>query len=97
MPDTHRPKRGAANIAVSQNALSTTAEVIAASRPTRVRVIVRNQDASISVYVGHSDAVTSSNGFLLKAEESVSFYTTAALYAIAASGTPSVSVTEEYE
>lgn len=88
---------GAASLAATQNALSTTAEAIFAARPTRTRAVVKNIDSSITVYVGEADTVTSSTGMSLLAGESISLFTTAAVYAIAASGTPTVALLEEYE
>lgn len=88
---------GAASLAATQNALSTTAEAIFVARPTRTRAVVKNIDSSIIVYVGEADTVTASTGMPLLAGESISLFTTAAVYAIAASGTPTVALLEEYE
>ena len=87
---------GVASFTASQNALSTNAEVIFAARPTRVRAVVKNLDAAISIYIGAADTVSSTTGLTLLAGESVEVFTTAAIYAIAASGTPSVGLMEEY-
>ena len=88
---------GAASFTVTQNALSTNAEAIFAARPTRTRAVVKNTDSSITVYIGEADTVTSSTGISLLAGESIALFTTAAVYAIAASSTPTVALLEEYE
>lgn len=77
-------------IATGQAALSTTAAQVIAANTARHTVLVRNNDASISIYVGAS-GVTSATGLLLKAGESVEITTTAAVFAVSASGTPTVS------
>lgn len=89
---THERKN---SFTAGQNALSTTAEVIFAAKPDRLFCEVKNLDASITVYIGPTDAVTSSNGHALKAGESFAFENViGAIYAIAASGTPTVSTIE---
>ena len=80
---------------VDQEALSTSAEELLPARTQTYRTTIKNLDSSITVYVGHSDAVSSSNGMPLRAGESISLYTTAAIYMIAASGTPTVAYTIE--
>jgi len=72
---------------------SSTATAIAAIRPNRYGALVQNTDSSITVYVGNT-GVTSSTGTPIVAGGSLYFPTFAALYAISASGTPSVTVTE---
>jgi len=86
-----------------QNALSTTAERLFTEAFTRgatagqpIQVTVRNDDASIVVYLGDSD-VSSSNGFALIAGAAVSFDIQSPadwkeLYAVAASGTPELHI-----
>lgn len=93
--------RGIDSIATGQVALnSSTPTVVVAARRGRVRVVVRNLSASITVYVGGS-AVAAGDGFPIfsntPAGESLSIFTEAAVYAIAASGTPSVAYFEEYD
>lgn len=88
-----------ANMATSQNALSTSAEVIGDSKGRRVRFTVLNTDGSITVYLGNSSGVTSSTGFPLAAGAAFTFEgpsASGAIYAIAASGTPTVALLEEY-
>lgn len=86
-----------------QNALSTAAERLftanftkSASATDPIQVTVRNDDASIVIYLGDSD-VSSSNGFALIAGAAVSFDIQSPadwreLYAIAASGTPELHI-----
>lgn len=86
---------GAANLASSQVTASTSAATLAVARPTRTSVLFRNLDSSISVYIGPA-TVTSGNGMLLKAGESVAFTFVGLIQVIAASGSPVVSVADEY-
>lgn len=87
---------GAANVATSQTAISTSATQVAAARATRTGLLIRNLDAAISIYIGPTSGVTSGNGMLLKAGESVPVTAVGTWYAIAASGTPTVAVLDEY-
>jgi hypothetical protein len=81
---------------VEQEALSTTQEEVVPARLTRKRVIIKNLDTAIAVYVGFDDTVASTTGMELKAGESITLETTAAIWMEAASGTPTVSFLEEY-
>lgn len=84
------------SLAVSQNALSTSAEKIVDAHNGMRRVIVKNHDAAIAVYVGADSGVTSANGYQLKTNESVTLENvTGELWAIAASGTPSIGIIEQ--
>lgn len=88
-----------ANLAISQNALSTAAEVIGVTNGRRVRLTILNADASIVVYLGADSGVTSGNGFPLAGGASFTFEGFSAageVYGIAASGTPTVALIEEY-
>lgn len=88
---------GAANYTTTQVALNaSTATLLKALNSTRRAILVTNNDSSITVYVGVS-TVTSSTGHKLAAGASITIPTTAAVYAISASGTPSVSITEVYD
>ncbi len=95
------------HVYAEQNTLSTTAEAVfplattlfrdtTAAQP--LRVAIKNNDASLDIYVGPSTVTNAGvNGFKLKAGESISydcFHTNdlADMYAVAASGTPSISV-----
>lgn len=88
-----------ANLNVSQNTLSITAEVVFNSDGRRCRATVRNIDASIPVYISDDPALTSSTGFKLDAGDAYTFEGFSAMgpiSAIAASGTPTVCLIEEY-
>lgn len=87
---------GAANVASSQVAASTTAGTLVIARPTRRSCLVRNLDTSISVYIGPA-TVTAGNGMLLKPGESVPITAVTLWQVIAASGTPTVAVLDEYD
>lgn len=79
-----------------QNALSTAAEVILIARPTRHRAVIKNIDAAITIYVGEDSGVTSANGMEVKFGESVEVRGTGEWYGIAASGTPSIAIIDEF-
>lgn len=82
-------KYGSTVFATGQQPLSTTAvQVVPAGTSRQLAAIVRNQDAAISIYIGNTAGVTSTTGILLKAGESITINTRAAIYAVAASGTP---------
>lgn len=68
-------QRGAANLATSQATSTGTAATLVAARATRRSVLFRNVETAGSgkdVYIGPA-TVTSGNGFLLKAGESIPF------------------------
>lgn len=93
--DTQRTVQAcAATITSGQATLSTAASQVVALSTTRRSIVIRNNDASISIYVGVT-GVTSSTGVLVKAGESISINTTAAIFAVAASATPTVSYLAE--
>lgn len=85
-----------------QITLSTTAVEIFAEDASRTAVSVQNNDTSISVYVGKTPAVSSTTGYLLLpgAEFNLSKgrgdNTQQRRWAVAASGTPVISIDEEY-
>src|SRR3990167_3602121 len=91
--------RGIASVDAGQVALNaaSTTQVVAA-RVGRTRLIVRNLSTTITVYVGNSDEA-SSTGFPIfsgsSGGESGALFTEAEVFAIAASGTPSVAYIEE--
>lgn len=77
-----------------QNALSTTAEVIITPPAGGGRYIVKNIDAAIIVYLGDS-SVSSSNGMSLAAGAStpiLELFPDDVMYAVAASGTPTIAI-----
>lgn len=85
----------AAALTHDQNALSTTAEEVIPANTARKFASVRNIHASIDVYLGKSDAVTTANGYLLRPGEAFEFEGyTGAIWAIAVSGTPTVCFVE---
>lgn len=86
---------GAAHEANSQVATSTTAGTLIIARPTRVGCLIKNLDATITIYIGAA-TVTSANGMPLKAGESVVVTAQTLYQVIAASGTPTVAVLEEF-
>ncbi len=85
----------AAAFSTTQNALSTSAEVVIAANTARVFAEVKNTDAAINVYLGKDTNVTAANGHLLRPGEAFGFEGYAgAIWAIAASGTPTVTTIE---
>lgn len=82
-------KSQGATLATDSHTLSTSASEILAENEARRSAIIQNIDASITVYVGVS-GVTTGNGLKLKPGQSVTLDKAAgaAIYAIAASGTP---------
>ena len=91
-----RALTGVDHIATSTNALSITAEKIADVRPSRHRIVIRNNDGAIVVYVGPTSSVSSTVGFAIGAGVREEFDYSGELWAIAASGTPSIAIAEEY-
>jgi hypothetical protein len=87
---------GAANFANGQVTAGAVSGVLVAARATRRVVTIRNQDAANSAYVG-GGTVTSGNGFLLKAGESISIETTAALNCLRATADVSLAYLEIYD
>lgn len=72
---------GAANVATSQVTSTDTAATLVDARPGRRSVLIRNTDATNSVWVGPA-TVTSGNGFLLKGGEAVAIDGTGLLQVI---------------
>lgn len=86
---------GRSSFRTEQNALSTSAELVAAGMIGRRAIEIKNTDASIIVYLGMTSAVTSSTGYPLAAGEAFMFEDyDGPVYAIAASGTPTVALIE---
>lgn len=93
--DVTLPGIGAAALSSSQVVLSTTATLVKAANPLRVFAEVKDIDAAINVYLGKDATVTAANGHLLKAGEAFGFeHYVGAIWAIAASGTPTVTAIE---
>ncbi len=86
---------GAANLSSTQVTASGTAATLAVARPTRTSVLFRNLDSTNSVYIGPA-TVTSGNGMLLKAGDAISYTNVGLFQVIAPSGSPVVSVSDEY-
>jgi hypothetical protein len=87
------------NVAFGQVASATTAGgvTLLAARPGRRRVIFKNIDSSITVYIGGAgDTVSSSNSMVLLAGESIAIESNAGFKSLSASGTPSIAYIEEY-
>lgn len=78
---------------VTPVALSTTAKRISIKNTSKVRTTIANTDAAISVWIGTS-SVAANTGILLAAGQKVSFEGVSEIYAVAASGTPTVTVIE---
>lgn len=85
----------AGNIANGQVVTSTTSAALVAARPKRRRVIIKNLDTAITIYIG-AGTVTTANGMPLLAGESIALEATAAINARSASGTPTAAYIEEY-
>ncbi len=83
-----------ATITTGQVTASGSPATLVAANSTRAKLTVRNQDASLSVYVGPA-TVSSSNGALLKAGESRVFIGATLIQVIAASGSPVVDYVDE--
>lgn len=84
------------SLAISQNALSTAAEMVVAAGRSKRKISIKNTDAAILVYIGTSAGVTAANGWVLgpaavlEMDEHLG-----ELWAIAASGTPSIAIIEQ--
>ena len=87
---------GGIKYANGQVSASTTAATLVVANPTRRSVLIRNLDATITVYVGAA-TVTAANGMPLKAGESVSVDTSQLIQVLAASGTPTVAWFQTYD
>lgn len=89
---------GAANLTTAQVALNaSTATIVAAARATRRCVFVMNISATITIYWGASSGVSSSTGVPLAPNTGISIPTNAVVYAISASATPSVAISEVWD
>ena len=89
------------NVTSETNALSITSETIAGARPTRRQLTLINNDAAIVIYINHSATGTAvdatSSHFSLAAGKQIVVVGTGIWTALAASGTPSLSVMDEYD
>jgi len=89
------PTKGAANVSVGHVTAGSAATLVVA-RPTRRSVLIRNTDATDSVYIGPA-TVSSSNGMLLKAGEAVAVSWVGLIQVVAAANTPVVAFFDEYD
>lgn len=91
----NRPAAGviANNIESFQFSVTSTAQELISSRDLRMKVSIKNTGAT-DVFVGNS-SVTTANGYLLSAGESIKIEATSEIYIIS-SGTSTVSVLEEF-
>ena len=89
------------NVTSVSNALSTTSETIAGARPTRRQLTLINTDAAINMYINHSATGTAANAtsanFTLGPGKQIVVVGTGIWTALAASGTPTLSVMDEYD
>lgn len=88
---------GATNFAPSQVTVSSSsATQLLAVNATRRGAVITNMDVSIHIFIGGA-SVTTSTGHDLGPALSISIPFTGAIYAIAASGSPSASASEVYD
>ena len=79
----------------STAALSTSASRILTPDNNRGHAIIQNLDGAIVIWVGNANVSTSNGGIRLGPGETMEFIGRGSLYAVAASGTPSVGITTE--
>ena len=85
----------AETMATGQVVLAVTSKEVLAANPSRRFAEVKNADGSISIYIGMDSGVSSANGHLLKTGESIGFEDyIGPIWAIAASGTPTITAIE---
>lgn len=84
------------NATSESDTLSTTSEEIAPARPTRRQLTVINRDGSILVHIAMDTAATAAHA-AIPAGGTVVLVGTGQWNAIAASGTPIVSVIDEFD
>lgn len=101
--DTNNPlavnpaESGAANLATGQVTVSSsTATQLLTVNATRRAALITNNDAAIAIYVGGA-SVSTTTGHKLAAGSSMSIPFIGAIYAIAASGSPTASASEVYD
>ena len=85
------------SIVAGQVALSTTASEAIPFRSGRQAVTIQNLDQSIDVAIGHNNAVSPTTGIVLGPGASIRLETAAAIWAEAASGTPTIAYVEELQ
>lgn len=86
------------NIAIQTNQITLNAtepQLIIVENTDRNSVIISNIDNAISVYLGDRN-VTAQNGHVLEANTNITFdHNTGSIWALAASGTPTISIVSE--
>lgn len=87
---------GSPNIANGQVTAGAASGAVVAARAARRSVLIRNTDGANSAYVG-GGVVSSITGFLLKAGESITIETTAAVNAIRATADVVLAYMEVYD
>lgn len=85
---------GGRYVSITDNALSTTAEIVCSAAGNRIGCVCTNTDSTIHIRVGDS-AVTPTRGAQLRATLSGTFTSPFDIYMAAESGTPTVSCTDE--
>ena len=78
-------------ISVADNALSTTREIVLAANTNRAQTFITNIDGSIAMRYGDIN-ITTTRGARLTAGQSLIINTTAVIYMIAESGTPTIAL-----
>ena len=89
-------QRGPASSLAATATSTNSAATLVVARATRRRVVFKNNDASIAQYVGEA-TVSSTVGFKVGAGESIELRSVNLIQVIAASGTPSYSVLDEWD
>lgn len=89
---------GSKQLEITQVATATTdgGTQVLAAKNSRIRAVFKNVDSSITIYLG-TGTVSSSTGMPLLAGESITLHTRAAVKALAASGTPSLAIVDEFD
>ena len=86
---------GRATLTTTQKTLTTAAQSVLSANAGRLYGEVKNMDASINMFIGPDNAVTTANGHLVKPGESFGIENYRGdIWAIAASATPVMSTIE---
>lgn len=72
-------------------------QVIAAARPTRRQITIKNDGATTDMIAVNCGAAATSSHFQLAAGQSAVFVAADAWHMVAVTGTPAVSVMDEYD
>lgn len=87
---------GANNLSTTQVATATTQVSLAIARPTRKSIVFENLDSAITIYVGPT-GITSSTGYPIPFGQARVFTWTGQFFAVSASGTPLMAVSDEFD